>query len=95
MTFKNRFSHGNEILFIAIMVLLFAPHDYKLPGLLILCASLIVAAFIDWKNNIKRVRRLTKRVASCSCVKARDTISHMHMPHLLKISCTVCGAEPT
>ncbi len=82
---------GNEILFVSLMILLFAPHHYKLPGLGILCFSLITAAFIDWKKNTKRVRRITRRVASCSCVKAREAISHMHMSHLLQINCTVCG----
>ncbi|RTL39743.1 MAG: hypothetical protein EKK48_17885 [Candidatus Melainabacteria bacterium] len=90
---KNKFSYGNEILFVAIMVLLFAPHDYKLPGLGILCFCLIIAAFIDWEKNKKRVRRITRRVASCSCVKARETISNMQVPQLF--NCTVCGAETT
>jgi hypothetical protein len=93
MAFKNKFNLGNEILFVSIIALVFAPHDYKLPGLGILCFSLITAAFIDWKKNSKRVRRITKRVASCSCVKARETISHMHVPKLFQINCTVCGAE--
>ncbi|MBS2003919.1 MAG: hypothetical protein JST44_20600 [Cyanobacteria bacterium SZAS LIN-5] len=90
---KNKMSYGNETLFVAIMVLLFAPHDYKLPGLGILCVCLIIAAFIDWEKNKKRVRRITRRVASCSCVKARETISNM--PQLLQINCNVCGAETT
>jgi hypothetical protein len=92
---KNKFNHGNEILFVSIMVLEFAPHDYKLPGLGILCFSLIIAAVIDCGKNTKRVRRITRRVASCSCVKARETISHMHVPQLLQMNCTVCGAEST
>ncbi|HEY9682754.1 MAG TPA: hypothetical protein V6C86_14355 [Oculatellaceae cyanobacterium] len=87
---KNR---GNEILFVSLMVLLLAPHGYKLPGLGILCFCLITAAVIDWSKNTKRVRRITKRVASCSCVKAKETISHMHVPQLLHINCAVCGAE--
>jgi hypothetical protein len=96
MTFiKNKFNHGNEILFAALMVLVFAPHDYRLPGLGILCFFLITAAIIDSKKNTKRVRRITRRVASCSCLKARETISHMHLPQLLQINCTVCGAEAT
>jgi hypothetical protein len=98
MTFiKNKFNHGNEILFVSLMVLEFAPHDYRLPGLGILCFSLITAAVIDVssKKNTKRFRRITRRVASCSCVKARETISHMHVPKLLQIDCTVCGAEAT
>ena len=95
MTFKNKFNHGNEILFASIMILEFAPNQYKLPGLGILCFSLITAAVIDCKKNTKRVRRITKRVASCSCVKVRETIAHMHMPQLLQINCTVCGAEST
>ena len=96
MTFiKNKFNHGNEILFVSLMALVFAPHHYKLPGLGILCFSLITAAVIDWKKNTKRVRRITRQVASCSCVKARETISHMHVPQLLQINCTVCGAEAT
>ncbi len=90
---NGKFSYGNEVLFGAIMVLLFAPPQYKLPGLGVLCFSLITAAVIDWKKNTKRVRRITKRVASCSCEKARETMSHMHMPQLLQINCTVCGAE--
>jgi hypothetical protein len=94
MAFKNRFSHGNEILFVSIMILYFGPHHYKLPGLAIFCFLLITAAFIDWKKNTKRVRRITRRVASCSgCVKAKETISQM--PQLLQINCTVCGAEAT
>ncbi|MBX9951017.1 MAG: hypothetical protein K2Y39_17740 [Candidatus Obscuribacterales bacterium] len=92
---KNKFDQGNEILFVSIMALLFAPHHYKLPGLVILCLSLIAAAVIDWKKNTKRVRRITRRVASCGCVKARETISHMHLPQPLQINCTVCGAEST
>ena len=96
---KNKFNHGNEILFLSIMTLVFAPPHYKLPGLGILCFSLIIAAVIDWKKNTKRVRRITRRVtrrvASCSCVKARETISHMHVPQLLRINCTVCGADVT
>jgi hypothetical protein len=92
---KNKFNHGNEIFFVSIMTLLFAPHHYKLPGLGILCFFLITAAVIDWKKNTKRVRRITRRVASCSCVKARETISHMHVPQLLQTNCTVCGAEAT
>ena len=95
MTFKNKFNLGNEILFLSIMVLEFAPNHYKLPGLGILCISLIIAAFIDWKKNTKLVRRITKRVASCSCVKAREAIAHMHVAQLLQIKCTVCGAETT
>ena len=94
MTFtKNKFNYGNEILFVSIMTLILAPHDYKLPGLGILYFSLIIAAVIDWKKNSKRVRRFTRRVASCSCEKARETISHMHLPELLQINCTVCGAD--
>lgn len=77
------------------MVLIFLPHDYKLPGLGILCFSLITAAVIDCKKNTKRVRRITRRVASCSCVKARETISHMHVLQFLQIKCTICGAEAT
>lgn len=92
---KNKFNHGNEILFVSIMALIFAPDHYKLPGLGILCFSLIIAAVIDCKKNTKRVRRITRRVAYCSCVKARETISHVHVPQLLQISCTVCGAEAT
>ena len=96
MTFiKNKFSYGNEILFVSLMALEFAPHHYKFPALGILCFSLITAAVIDWKKNTKRVRRITRRVASCSCVKARETISHMHLPQLLRINCTVCGADVT
>lgn len=90
---KNKFNHGNEILFVSIMVLLFAPNHYKLPGLGILCFCLILAAVIDWGKNAKRVRRITRRVASCSCVKAKETISNMHVPQLLQMNCTVCGAE--
>lgn len=86
---------GNEILFVSIITLLFAPHQYKLPGLAILCFFLITAAVIDWGKNTKRVRRITRRVASCSCVKARETISHINVPKLLQINCTVCGAEST
>jgi len=86
---------GNEILFASIMVLLFAPHHYKLPGLGILCFFLITAAVIDWKKNTKRVRRITRRVASCSCVEAREMISHIQVPQPLQINCTVCGAEAT
>ena len=86
---------GNEILFVSIITLVFAPHEYKLPGLGILCFSLITAAVIDWGKNTKRVRRITRRVASCSCVKAREAISHMPVPQLLQINCTVCGAEAT
>ncbi len=56
MTFFK--DQGNEILFVSIMVLLFAPHHYKLPGLGIFCFFLITAALIDWKKkNTKRVRR--------------------------------------
>ena len=92
---KNKFNHGNEIFFVSIMALLFAPHHYKLPFLGILYFSLILAAVIDWKKNTKLVRRISKRVASCSCVKAKETISHMHMPQMLQINCAVCGAEAT
>jgi hypothetical protein len=28
-------------------------------------------------------------------VKARETISHMYVPQLLQINCTVCGTEAT
>lgn len=87
------FSRGNEILFVSIVALYFTPNQYKLPLLGILCLFLITAAIIDWKKNTKRVRRITRRVASCSCVNARETISHM--PQLLQINCTVCGAEST
>lgn len=90
---KNKFNHGNDILFISIMVLLLAPPHYKLPGLGILCFSLITAAVIDWKKNSKRVRRFTKHVAYCSCEKAKVTISNMHVPQLLQINCTICGTE--
>lgn len=92
---KNKFNHGNEIFFVSIMALLLAPHHYKLPFLGILYFSLIIAAVIDWKKNTKLVRRISKRVASCSCVKAKETISHMHMPQMLQINCAVCGAEAT
>ncbi len=95
MSSKSIFSYGNEILFSSLMVLVFAPHDYKLPGLAIVCFCLIAAAIIDWNKNTKRVRRITRRVASCSCVKARETISHMYVPQLLQINCTVCGTEAT
>ena len=96
MTFiKNKFNLGNEIFFVSILALKFAPHHYKLPGLGIFYFSLITAAVIDWKKNTKRVRRITRRVASCSCVKARETISHLHGPQLPQINCTVCGAEAT
>ena len=92
---KNKFNHGNEVFFVSIMVLEFAPQYYKLPVLGILYFALITAAVIDWKKNTKRVRRITRRVASCSCVKARETISHMQVPQMLQINCTVCGAEGT
>lgn len=87
------FSRGNEIFFMSIMVLLLAPHDYKLPGLGIVCFFLITAAIIDSQKNTKRVRRITRRLASCSCVKAKESISHMHVHQLLQNYCTVCGAE--
>jgi hypothetical protein len=95
MTFsKSKFNRGNEILFVSLMVLLLAPNHFKLAGLGILWFSLITAAVIDCnKKNTKRVRRITKHVASCSCVKARETISHIHMPQMLQINCTICGAE--
>ena len=89
------FIKGNDIFFLSIMVLIFAPQHYKLPGVGILCFFLITAAVIDSRKNTKRVRRMTRRVASCGCVKARETISHMHVPKLLQIKCTVCGAEAT
>ena len=87
-----KLSHGNEILFVSLMVLLFAPPQYKLPGLLTLCLFLVVAAVIDWKKNRKRVRRLS-RLASCSCEKAREKISFIYVPQLVQVDCTVCGAE--
>ncbi|MBX9690424.1 MAG: hypothetical protein K2X27_27160 [Candidatus Obscuribacterales bacterium] len=90
---KNKFDYGNEIFFVSILALVFAPHHYKLPGLAILYFFLTTAAFIDWKKSTKRVRRITRRVASCSCEKARETISHLHVPQLLQTNCTVCGAE--
>jgi len=89
---KNR---GNEIFFVSLMALEFTPNQYKLPLLGILCFFLITAALIDWSMNTKRVRRITRRVASCSCVKAREAISHMHVPEMLQINCTVCGAKAT
>lgn len=96
MTFnKNIFSLGNEILFLSLMALVFAPPQYKLPGLGILYFSLITAAFIDCKKNTKRIRRITRRIASCGCVKARETIAHIQVPQPLQINCTVCGAEAT
>jgi hypothetical protein len=91
---KNKFGYGNEVLFGAIMILLFAPHQYKLPGIVILCFCLIIAAVIDWERNTNRVRRITKKVAACGCVKARETISQMQVPQLL-INCTVCGTKTT
>lgn len=96
MTFiKKIFNHGNEIFFVSVMALKFAPPHLKIPGLGILCFSLLTALVIDWNKNTKRVRRITRRVASCSCMKAKETISHMHLPPMLKINCTVCGAEAT
>ncbi|HND07927.1 MAG TPA: hypothetical protein PL112_12820 [Candidatus Obscuribacter sp.] len=93
MAFKNKFNYGNEIFFLSIMTLLLAPHQYKLPGLGIFCFVLITAAVIDWKKNTKLVRRISRRVASCSCEKVRETISHMHVPQMLQSKCTICGAE--
>ena len=94
MTFKKSvFDHGNEILFLSIVALVSLPAQYKLPGLAIFCLSLITAAFIDWKKNTKRVRRISRRVASCSCEKARETIAHMQVPQMLQTECTVCSAE--
>ena len=96
MTFsKNKFTQGNDILFVSLMALIFAPEPYKLPGLGILYVALITAAVIDCKKNTKRVRRITRRVASCSCARARETISHMNVPQLIQINCTVCGAKST
>lgn len=95
MAFKNIFDHGNEIFFVSLMALLFAPPQYKIPGLAIFYFLLIAAALIDWKKNSKLVRRITKKVASCSCEKVRETISHMHVPQMLQIKCTECGAEAT
>ena len=88
-------SKGNEILFVSLIILVLAPHQFKLPGLGLLCFFLIIAAVIDWEKNKKHVRRITRRVASCSCEKARETISHIHVPQLLQINCTVCGADVT
>jgi hypothetical protein len=93
MSSKSVFNYGNEILFSSLMVLVFAPHDYKLPGLGIVYFFLITAAIIDWNKNTKRVRRITRRVAACSCEKAKETISHVQMPQLLPINCNACGAE--
>lgn len=90
---QSKLALGNEILFVSIMVLKFAPPCYKFPGLGIFCVSLITAAIIDWKKKTKRVRRITRKVASCGCVKAKETISHIHMPQILQLDCTVCGAE--
>lgn len=96
MTFnKNRFNYGNEIFFGSILALQFVPNNFKLPVLGLLCFSLVMAAFIDCKKNTKRFRRMTRRAASCSCDKAKEAISHLHMPQLLQINCTVCGAETT
>jgi hypothetical protein len=96
MTFsKNKFNQGNDILFVSLMALIFAPEPYKLPGLGILYVALITAAVIDCKKNTKRVRRITRRVASCSCAKARATISHIQVPQIFQISCTVCGTPAT
>lgn len=92
---KEKLPKGNEILFVSLIALWFTPHQFKLLGLVILCFTLVIAAVVDWKKSTKRVRRITKRVASCGCVKARETISHMNVPQLLQINCTVCGAEPT
>ncbi|HEY9756902.1 MAG TPA: hypothetical protein V6C97_17175 [Oculatellaceae cyanobacterium] len=92
---QNRSNLGNQIFFGSIMALVFAPHDYKLPALGIFYFVLILAAVVDSKKNTKRVRRITRRVASCSCEKARETISHMRVPQLLRNGCTVCGAETT
>ena len=94
MTFKkNLISQGNGIFFVSIMTLQFAPHQYKWPGLAVLYFGLILAVAFDWKKNTRLVRRITRRVASCGCVKARETISHIQLPQMLRISCTVCGAE--
>ena len=96
MTFRKKvFNHGNEILFVSIMALIFSPNQYKLPGLGIFYFSLVTAAVIDCKKNTKRVRRITRRVASCSCEKAKETISHMQVPQLMPVNCTVCSAEAT
>lgn len=93
MATKNKPSHGNEIFFVSIMTLLLAPNEYKLVGVGVLWLCLVTAAVIDWARNTKRGRRITRRVASCSCDKVRDTISQMHVPHLLQVNCTVCGAK--
>lgn len=90
---KNKFSLGNDILFVSLMALIIAPEPYKLPGLGILYVALITAAVIDCKKNTKRVRRITRRVASCSCAKARETIAHIQVPQIFQKSCTVCGTE--
>lgn len=96
MTFnQHKGDLGNGIFFASIMFLVFAPNHLKLPGLVVFCFALILAAVVDWKKNTKRVRRLTRRVATCGCVKARETISHIHVPQLLRVSCTVCGSEAT
>lgn len=91
---KNKlFARGNEIFFVLIMALKFAPNPYKFPGILILSFSLITAAIIDWKKKTKRVRRITRRVASCGCVRAREKIAHIHLPKILQVNCTICGAK--
>lgn len=49
--FKNNSNLGNEIFFLSLMILAFAPHDYKLPGLGILWCCLVLAAIIDWERR--------------------------------------------
>lgn len=69
---KIKFNLGNEILFVAFMILLYTPNQYKLAGLCILCFSLITAAVIDWRKNTKRVRRITRRVRILQMRSKRD-----------------------
>lgn len=87
------FIKGNDIFLVTILALLCAPHHCKLSCLAFCYFVLIIAAFIDWAKNTKRVKRFTRRVATCSCVKARETISHLQVPKLFQINCTVCGAK--
>lgn len=88
---KSLKNQGNGILFLSLIALVFAPHDYKWPCGIGLYSILILAAVIDYKARTRRVTH-KRRVASCGHVKAKGIISHIQVPQMLHANCTVCDA---
>lgn len=76
-------------MFVSLIGMHFVPSHFKLPCAALLYFSLAIAVIVDIRMSAKKILRVTRRVAACSCVRAKRKAAQLGA----LLSCTACGGK--